>query len=259
MAQTTIILLVPAAAYLLLFLIPESRESLSTYLFKRALHRINEVPTVDSRFWIIGRLFMELLPQLLITAVVLLIARLMKIRMGIRENIPTSLFFIAIGFSASAPLMLTLVQKGFYFVPALPYFATGLSIIVAPAVYNLTKRMDFQGRRYKFLLITSIILLIMSTCYAFMQKGKTLRDQKLLHDVYLIGAVVPIQATVSIDGGMWDNFALQCYLARYYSISLEPVYQKQFYINDNTMHSLVPTGYKKINVGTWRYDLYKQP
>ena len=64
---------------------------------------------------------MELIPQLSIILIVIAIGRFKQIHVFIVERLRESLFFCSIGLAASAPLMLTLVQKVFYFVPALPF------------------------------------------------------------------------------------------------------------------------------------------
>jgi 4-amino-4-deoxy-L-arabinose transferase-like glycosyltransferase len=255
--QTVLILAVPVILYGILFIIPESRDSLSTYLFKRALHRINAVPTVDNRFWIFYRLFTELLPQIIFVVVIWSIGKFKKIKMALSENTRTALFFLAVGLSASAPLMLTLVQKGFYFVPALPFFAVGLSMLAAPIISNLTDRIITNTTPFKLLLLLSALLLAGTAAFAVMQQGKTSRDNQVLHDVYLIGKVVPRQTTVSIPDTMWNDFSLQCYLVRYFNISLDPFYRKSYYIIDRTMQLSVPADYQKVDIKTGQYDLYK--
>jgi 4-amino-4-deoxy-L-arabinose transferase-like glycosyltransferase len=256
--QTSIITLVPVIIYGILFLIPEIKESLSIYLFKRALHRINEVPTVDSRFYILFRLFMELLPQISFVVIFFIIAYLAKIKLHILKNLPSSAFFLFVGLSASVPLMLTLVQKGFYMVPAFPFFAIGLSIFIAHVIFNLSVRIDTQNKKFKIFLLLSSLLLICTITFSLMQKGKTSRNKELLHDVYLIGTVVQRQTTVSIPANMWNEWDLQCYLMRYFNISMEPKERKDYFILDNSLKADTLTGYKKVDISTLQYDLYKR-
>lgn len=256
--QTFIITLVPVIIYGILFLIPESKESLSTYLFKRALHRINEVPTIDNRFFILYRLFTELLPQISFVVIFFIIANLTKIKSQISKNLRSSVFFIAVGLSASVPLMLTMVQKGFYAVPALPFFAIGLSILIADIILHLTERIDVQNKKYKLFLLLSSLLLLSTITFSFIQIGKPGRNKELLHDVYLIGNVVPRQTTVSIPKYMWNEWDLQCYLMRYFNISLEPKFHNYYFILDNSLRADTLTGYKKVDIKTIQYDLYKR-
>ncbi|NQV01125.1 MAG: glycosyltransferase family 39 protein [Bacteroidia bacterium] len=254
--QTLIITLVPIIIYAVLFLIPESKESLSVYLFKRVLPRINEVPTVDNRFYILYRLFTELLPQILFVVIIVAIARIKRIKIYLSEQICESVFFICVGLASSAPLMLTLVQKGFYFVPSLPFFAIGLSVLIGPVIVNLTKRINPDNKKFRILLLLSLLLFVTAISITLMQKGKASRNKELLHDVYLIGTVVPRQTTISIPREMWNDWGLQCYLARYFSISLEGDYKKRYYLIDKSLKLDRPAGYQKINIPTWQYLLY---
>lgn len=256
---TIIITFVPLIIYTILFLIPESKESLSTYLFKRVLHRINEVPTVSNRFYILLRLFMELIPQFAVVIIFLLIAKAKKIQANVSQQRQESILFITIGIASSLPLMLTLVQKGFYFVPSLPFFAIGLSILITPIILDLIERIETQNKNYKILLALSTFLLLSTSTFALLQKGKFSRNKELLSDVYKIGSIVPKFATVSIPPEIWDQWDLQCYLIRYYNISLDVNYKNTYcivYKNTNT-DSL--KNFRKINVNTLEYDLYKRP
>ena len=253
-----IIVGVPLIIYTILFLIPESKESLSTYLFKRVLHRINEVPTVSNRFYILVRLFMELLPQIALVIIFLLIAKAKKIQANLSQQWQKAILFTTIGIASSLPLMLTLVQKGFYFVPSLPFFAIGLSILITRIIFKLIARIETQSKNYKIFLILSAFLFLSTSTFALLQKGKVSRNKELLSDVYKIGSIVPKFATVSIPPEIWAQWDLQCYLIRYYTISLDVNYKNTYcivYKNSNT-DSLV--NYKKINIQTLEYDLYKK-
>ncbi|MFH2141705.1 MAG: glycosyltransferase family 39 protein [Bacteroidota bacterium] len=255
---TFIIIIIPLIGYFILFLIPESNESLSTYLFKRAFHRINEVPTVENRFYILYRIFTELLPQILFIGLLFLVSAVRKIKTRKNEQIRESLFFISVGLSASVPLMLTLVQKGFYFVPALPMFSIGLSILAAPIILNLTERIDIYNNKFKIFLIFSAILFVFISGFALMQKGKVSRNKEMLNDVYLIGKVVPTKSTISIPQAMWNDNSLQCYLIRYFNISVEPGYCNQFFLLDNQLKDDSLINFKKIDIQTQKYTLYKR-
>ena len=188
--------------------------SLTTYFFERVLHRINSVPTVDSHFYILFRLIIELLPPLLITGAVLLFEKVSTKKTISTINLREGFFFIFVGLAASVPLMLTLVQKGFYFVPALPFFALGLSSFTGPFLSDRIDRIQLQNRSFRWFLFISVFIFISATGFAVLQKGKTSRNQAMLHDVYLIGKIVPKKSTIDILPEMWNYWDLQCYLMR---------------------------------------------
>ncbi len=254
--HTSVIFLIPALLYAILLLFPESRESLSIYFIKRALHRINEVPTVDSRFYILGRLLTELIPQLIMVFILLMVGHIKKIKVRLTEHLREVIFFLAVGLSASLPLMLTLVQKGFYFVPSLPYFAIGLAMLVVPVVSELTDRLKTGGKFHRNLLIVCSLLFLAIITFSFAQIGKTGRNKELLHDVYLIGKVVPPHSTVTIPIELWNAWDLQCYLIRYYNISLETGKENRYSIRNTPMPADSAVRFRQIGIPTLQYHLY---
>ncbi len=256
--QTSISLVVLFLIYVILFLIPESRESLSTYFFKRVIHRMSEDPTVDNRFFILIRLFTELLPQIGVVIILMVVSKMKRIDFKFSASFKDFLFFILTGFAASAPLMLTMVQKGFYFVPALPFFAIGFSILIAPVISNLLLRINTAKITFAMFLIISFVLFFSTTTFALMQKGKTGRNKELLHDVYLFGKIIPTHSTASIPEQMWNQWDLQCYLIRYFSISLETEGISSYLILDKGLYPDAISNYKIIDLETLKYNLYER-
>lgn len=256
---TSILVFTIILSYVILILIPVSRESLSIYFFKRVLHRINELPTVDSRFYIIGHLFMELIPQLVLVAILFLISKIKKIEILASAYFTEALFFIAVGLSASIPLMFTLVQKGFYLVPSLPFFAIGFSISISPVVEHLINKINVNGKKNLMFIYISFCLLVIIIAVSFAQLGKTSRNKELLHDIYLIGKVIPQKSVVSVPTEMWGNWDLQCNLIRYFNISLESNFKNNYCVFDrNLIKSDSLILYEKVEIPTVQFDLYKR-
>ena len=255
---TIVISAIPALTYFVLFMIPASSESLSIYLFDRALHRINEVPTVINRFYILERLLMELLPQIGIVIILLIIGKVKKLYVPDSLLVRRAVFFMAIGLSASAPLMLTLVQKGFYFVPSLPFFAIGLAILGVPVLDYLISNINVHKIHFKIFLITCTLLFVGALSFSLMQKGKVSRDKVLLHDLYIIGEKVPERSVVSIPPELWGRFDIQCYLMRYFVISVEPGFEREYGLINETYLSAQPEDYKRVDLPTKEYHLFRR-
>lgn len=255
---TVILAAVSILCYALLWCYPPAKESLSLYFFTRALSRINQLPTVTSHFYILYSLVMELLPQLIIVAIILFIGWRAKIKLLNPNTLGAALFFIAVGLAGTAPLMLTLVQKGFYYVPALPFFAIGLSILIAPTICNLIERINSEGKGFKAFLFITEITLIAVIIFSFMQTGKVSRDSEALHDVYLIGKVVPKFSVVAGPLPLWEDWSLQCYLMRYDNISIDCRKRElnYFMCNKDTNVDSLTNNYLKVDIPTQRYDLY---
>jgi 4-amino-4-deoxy-L-arabinose transferase-like glycosyltransferase len=252
---TAILIVVSFFIYGILFCFPASRESLILYFFKRALSRINELPTVSNRFYTLYSLVSELLPQIIILAIILFIGFRKKINNT--KFFHPAIFFIAVGFAGTLPLMLTLVQKGFYYVPALPFFAIGFSILMAPAISYFVEIINIKTGVYKLFLTICSIMLIIALFFSYNNIGKTSRDKETLHDVYAIGKVVPKFSVISIPAGLWNDWSLQCYLMRYSNISLDVSgNQYDFYLKEKATHNDTLPGYKKVDVATDKFELF---
>ncbi len=256
--KTAVIAGVPVIIYILLFNLPGSSESLSFYVFKRVLNRIHEAPTVENRFYILYRLFCELLPQILLVTIFILTAVLKKVKWRFSNQIRLSVFFIAVGLSGSAPLMFTMVQKGFYFVPSLPFFAIGFSILIAPVILHFIEQINTKSRKFQVLLALSVFLFIGVISFSLMQKGKIGRDRYMLHDVYLIGKVLPKYTSIGCTTDVYKEYSLECYLIRYFNINLEISKNKEFYIIKKTTKVNALPGYERLNIKTIMYDLYRR-
>jgi hypothetical protein len=253
------IFLIPVLIYAILICFPQCRVSLSMYFFDRALHRMGQDPTVSNRFYILYRLFTELLPQIIFVIIILLIAKIKKTKTYISRNKRLSLFYFTVGLSASLPLLITLVQKGFYFVPSLPFFAISFSIIILPVIIQWFEKINIQNKSFKIFTIFSIIVLIFVVGFTISKIGKSSRDIEKLHDVYLIGNIVPKNSSISITDKIWPDWSLQCYLMRYFQISVTPGEYHKFFLSniherlDSNLH------YKKMNLQTNMYNLYMKP
>lgn len=256
---TTILILTPVAIYLLLSIHPEASESLSIYLNKRLLGRIKSAPTVGNRLYIVQRLFMELLPVLAITLVMLTIYRLRSIKNKLEKPYTHKIILLVlIGCSGSIPLMLTLVQKVFYFAHSLPFFAIGFALIIAPGLLNLVNRINPKKTSSKIFSVIAVAILASTVVFSLLQKGKTSRNDDLLNEVYLIGKIIPKHTTITIDKSMWNEWDLQCYLVRHFNISVDPSdNHHHFYLLDKTLDNLPTDKYEKVALTTKRYDLYK--
>ncbi|TAL75462.1 MAG: hypothetical protein EPN88_03325 [Bacteroidetes bacterium] len=255
--QTLIILSVPVLLYFLLFHVPQSQENLTFYITKRLLSRISDAPTVVNRFYIIKRLFTELLPQVLFTLLIISVTKLRKKGSSLTGNIRLSIFFFSTGLAASAPLALTMVQRGFYLVPSFPYFAFGFSILTASIIFNFREKICSNPEKYNVFLILSVILFVSAMSFSVMQKGKTVRDRDMLHDVYAIGNTIPVKSEITINHDIANTYVLECYFIRYFNISLFIDTPKNYLMIKKTDGTVISNDFEKLNIDTKIYDIYK--
>ena len=255
--QTLLILSVPFVLYFILFKLPQSRESLSFYVTERLLSRISDSPTVGSRFYILKRLFTELIPQILFTVLILLLIKMKKINISSSPKTSSSVLFFTIGLAASVPLTLTMVQRGFYLVPSFPYFAIGFSVLIAPAVLKFKEGLIASPGKFKIFRIFSIVIFIFAIGLSLVQKGKTVRDRDMLYDVHTIGNAIPGKSALTINLDIATTYVLECYFIRYYGISLFIDEPKDYLMVTKTMEPPDLKDFERLNIETIIYDVYR--
>lgn len=121
-----------------------ANQALQTWFFGRMLKRISDDPTENSHFYILTGLFTEQLPPLILTALALLIYKTKKASNQINKGY--FILFLLLGFAGSLPLMLTLVQRNFYFIPALPMFAIAWALLIADGLNNAFNQLNQQHK-----------------------------------------------------------------------------------------------------------------
>jgi len=255
--HTIILLSVISLVYLILFSLPQSRESLTFYLKERLLGRINDVPTTTDRLYTIKRLFAELIVPACLAGMILIISKIK--RLNIRQTgYSGTLLFLLTGLSASVPLSLTFVQRGFYLVPSFPYFAISISLLIAPLILNF-KELLISDRKYlRNFKIIAILVFAISLSYSFMQKGKTQRDRDMLHDVHTIGNTIPYGSQITVNQDIASTHVLECYFIRYYYISLFIDKPKQYLMVKKSAGQDISADFRKLDIETRIYDVYRK-
>ena len=253
--STLILTGVVVVIYFLLMLNDSANKSLQFYFFKRLLFRINDEPTVSNRFYILYRLFSELLPSIAFIVLSVIIFRIKKLKNNITSiDKRYFLFFVLIGLSASLPLIFTKVQRGFYLIPSFPYFATALVFLIKTQ-YNTALKNIVESKN-KILQYFSILLFISVVVFSVSKIGGISRDKDILSDVNKIGNVVPKYSIITTSEEVYNNWYLQFYLYRKFEISLNHnkiPYKYLLLLKDNK-HNY--KGFKKIDCKLLNYNLF---
>lgn len=256
---TTEILLITAACIILIVLPnPVAYESMSFWLHQRVLSRISEDVTTGNRFDVLWRIFTELLIPLILTAGIIFSDRA-KLKDNLALSGKSALLFLLLGLSATAPMVLTLVQKGFYLLPGFPLFAIGLASIAAPALSKALQKLSVTSSSFIWFRNLAVVMLILSFVFSFAQSGKTSRDREILHDVYMIGRVMQPHSTTGADLSLYNDWPFQLYLLRYFDISTEPTDtgSLEYYIAPKENGHSVPPGFQKVELNTVKVTLYR--
>ena len=239
--------------FILFFLFPDLYNNIILYLNKQLIPSINnnrEVTTVN-RFYILLLLLKELLFPFFVLIFIVVIARFKRIKST--QTKPLVLFGL-IALSASVPLILSLKQRAFYLVPAIPFFAMSagyflikpirlLTALISQSILNWTKRIV-------------IILILFFCCFIFISPNVSSRDSVLLEDVYKIASIVPDGTIISSVKEIQTNWLLIAYLSRIGYISLDKGRRHQHLLIKKGEN--FPKGYVKTNVDLELFYLLKK-
>lgn len=252
--HSIILIAVPVLVYAILLCFPDANQSLSNYLIKRVLHRIGEDPTVESHFYILGRIVVELLPIIGLLFILIFVFRKKFILR--KEKKSWAIFFLLLGLSGVLPLMLTMVQKGFYFIPSLPFFAIGFGLILSKPLSHWAVKV-INSRHKKGVSVFSVLMLCAVIVFSCINIGNASRDKDMLNDVREFGKVIPEFSAVSISEHRWNDWPLQCYLIRYHNIAIDPQHaNNEFRILDKNAPDSTVLNYQKVELPTLQFDLY---
>ena len=257
--STLILILIPTLLFVLLYFTNEAAaKGFDFYFNMRLMGRVEAAHTVDSRFYIVGRLASELLVMIILGSIIL-ISRYLKKEKQTSDNWSAALCMILIGISAALPMMLTMVQKGFYLVPSFPYFAIGFSILIAPTLLQYISKIEITNRSFKIFKTATYLLLISVFLFTTTQFGKRKKDNILLDDVYRIGQIIPPHSTISIEKDIWRNWALQTNLIRHFFISVDKTdMDHEFLLIQKSDLKLEKSNFKKVDIKLHKFDLFKK-
>ena len=227
MSFATLILLIGfCVLFLLLFkLSPDAAKSLALYQEKVKM-MLNE-KTVKSHFFILNRLWQEVLPATSLFLMLFFFYFRQKIGISALKNqLPNALFFLLIGFSASLPIMISLRQSHYYILPSIPYFSLTISVLCVPMLSHFWQKIT--EKMQKNVLIFSIIIGICVLVFSATQIGKIGKDQEVMADAAILAKFFPKHTIIKTCYQLETDYVLRAYLARYHSLSL----------NSNIYHEL---------------------
>lgn len=247
---------------LLVFIFPEARISLHKYIDIQVINSLKNVATVDSRFFIIKRLFKELIPVLILFVTFIFWAWRKKFsKEKFNPDYKMTLLFILLGLAGALPIMISMKQSGFYILTTFPFFAIGFGILLKPITEHLFNDQIVQSKTYVFFKWFSYFVFASGIVMSLYFANTVGREKERINDLYVIIDEIPEGATINIPPEKWKDWSLHAYYGRRKNISLDPdiLNQREYLLihrNELTDTSIMK-GYQKIDLQTAEYELYK--
>ncbi|MFI5150661.1 MAG: ArnT family glycosyltransferase [Bacteroidia bacterium] len=245
----------------LLLLIPEARISLGAYVHDRVLNSIMNVDTGLGRFHLVVQLAADLGVPAGILALFLIILRSSGFRAPLFEKTSARIgvLFILLGLCASLPLMITREQRWFYPLASLPAFAIGIASFGVQPMQLIMERIRIRPKLVRILNYCAAGLLALTLGYTITLYGKIRSEEEPdVSDSYIIGKALPPGTILNTFPETYNNWSMQQYLSRYFSLSLTGEYPKmKYFLTDRSMNKRPGPEYQKMDLPTSKYDLYK--
>jgi 4-amino-4-deoxy-L-arabinose transferase-like glycosyltransferase len=210
-----------APLLLMFILIPNSYTCITSYINIQVVKSLQSVVTVDTRFFIVGKLLQEIIIAIVICAIITAVAYKKNMLQKLTTAQKQLVFLcLCIGFSGVLPIMVSQKQSGYYIVATYPFFAIALGIIVQRYVHLLIQHISnnmLYKKRLKAIVVSIVAIAIIVTLMQYKRIG---RDKEQLTMVHQVCAIVPTGSTITIDDAMYGDWALHAYLQRYGKLSL---------------------------------------
>jgi hypothetical protein len=255
LSQVLLVVFWAVLLFVLMTLIPEAKNNIDQTITKQ-LGSTQTVVTKDSRFFIIGRLFLDLLP-IWILGIGILGWKFLKQKSYFLENNKTlkmSAFWLLIGFSGILPIMLSTKQSGYYIVPATMFFALGLASAILPAIIPFLQKISNQSW---FKHINTLSFFIIGFSFFLMTSNWNTynRDEGLIGDIKIIGEAVDVDE-MSIQSHPKLKWNIFIYFMRYENISLEKESQMHYVVGKKGIDVL--DEYKEVDLDLKELVLFER-
>jgi hypothetical protein len=115
--------------------------------------------------------------------------------------------------------MVSLKQRDFYILPALPLFALAWALLFEAQLKLFVKNIPAKIRNILF--IASVLFIVVGIGSISWHAGTYSRDKQLLTDIKQLLPHISAHTTISMDKSMFEEWNLYPYFARYKNISLD--------------------------------------
>lgn len=200
----------------LIWMIPEAKDSLSLYFEKQVIGSIENVSTVESRFYIVLKFLENLILPILILALAFIANRKTK-NSPIQKN---GIGFVLLAIFGVIPIMISMKQRGFYISTVYPFIALGLALLFQNQMDSLKFNFLIKYNKALQLILVSAFVLTPIIAYQFIG-----RDQTKYQLTYDVKNSIDPEKNINASKALMQDYGLNAYFMRLHKISLVPVHK----------------------------------
>lgn len=221
--HTILLILFTILPFVIVSLIyPASFVYMTEYFQIQVANSLKNVQTVDSRFWIISKLSKELITPGILFIFLYFLSKITNTNIQKSGNNRMAYAIIAVALSGVFPIIISLKQSGFYFIPSLALISIGFGLLVETTVDNLYQKLQINQIGFKIFRTITVVSVFVALFIIFNKAGSNGRDHDKLNDLALVAGVTGKGIILEVDPKVKKDWASLSYLYRYYQISVEP-------------------------------------
>ena len=137
------------------------------------------------------------------------------------------LIFLILGLTGVLPIMISVKQRSFYMLAALPFFSLALGHLTIPVLNGFT--LKIKPRLRKWMTIGSSCVLLTGLVLNVIHIGKYGRDELFLKEMKSALRVIPENEIVAIDSNDYSQWLWHAYFMRYGKVSLDDRQPHQYH------------------------------
>ena len=180
--------------------------------------------TVSTRFYIVFSLLLQLIAPLVIFSIILIMSKIInKDKHKVFEFAPDKkhfFSFLILGLTGVLPIMLSVKQRDFYMLAALPFFALAFGHLSLSMVNMML--LEIRPKTRNWMMIASSVVLLVGMVLNISHIGKYGRDEALIEEVKNRMAEADGENIIEITPEEYTQWAKHAYYMRYGKISLNP-------------------------------------
>jgi 4-amino-4-deoxy-L-arabinose transferase-like glycosyltransferase len=240
---------------ILLVFINDAFESIRSYIEVQVINSLNNIVTVDSRFFIIKRLFSELLVMLVFLLLIYLFTKKFNVNF-ISKNVKFFIFLFSFALTGVLPILVSLKQSGYYILTVYPIFAIGFVTLFNNHLLILHNYLKINVLT-KYI---SVLILAIGIFLIFFNLNSYSRDEQIIKDITKINSVVKKGEIVCGTSDLATQYSILGYFYRmnFVSVSFETECKRRYLISFNNSIYDKQLNYRKLSIGTKEILIYER-
>jgi 4-amino-4-deoxy-L-arabinose transferase-like glycosyltransferase len=246
--------------FILFYFNESAYNSIIKYFEIQVLNSIQNVETVNTRFFIIKRLFSELLVLFFLLLLFLVFTR------KITKSVPIShdsikLFFLFFLFALTGvlPILITLKQSGYYILPSYPFFSIAFVLLFKSKLEHFSEYI-FNRKSIYIITIVFSLLGVFNVIRSYNSYGK---DAIIIKDIELISSVLNDGVTIGASVAKMEDWTTHAYFHRISQINIDcssNALQNKYFVrfNDDVIDSSFLKDFRAVPIKANGLVLYRK-